>query len=289
MAVRAQKQSDLEQLAQLLQLAGLASEPQIKQQEIANTKHGQDLQAALGVMGLQQQQQAEVSKDTLARLGLAQSGQQFQQGQELTGQKLAQEGQYQQGELAQQKAGNALTGQKIAQDATIAGQQQGIEQNRIDEAHRAANLEFLMHRLSDPNIGAHERQAISDQLAPDVGQGLQMSHDQDLRDKVNQFIGNSIPVNSSHDEIIKHIMSGTTGNPELQQALQQHWGLQPSEMVPGAPPPTAGTHMANAAKWSLNQFAQILNTPAELLNSATGNHFPGPRVIIPQFTQPATN
>lgn len=158
--MRAQKQSDLEQLLQLLQLSSVAAEPQLKQQQMADSRRGQDLQTALGLMGLQQAGEHDKASHELALQQLTQSGQQFGEGQKLSREQLAQQGLLGERGLGIQEAGNKLMGDKMAQDERQFNTHETGENTRAtgvrDLQMQLAALQGQHQVLSNPNLTGDE-------------------------------------------------------------------------------------------------------------------------------------
>lgn len=121
--------NDLQQLAQLLQIAHEAQQPQLQQQQLAQEGQHQKLAMALQALGLMQQGQEGQGRLDLERQGLTQTGEHNSAMEGLEGRRV-------EGEQAHQKALEALQGQ---------GQQ--LEgQHYADEAARSKAMEDQSHQ-----------------------------------------------------------------------------------------------------------------------------------------------
>lgn len=241
---RAQKQDELQQLLSLLQLSNLAAEPQLKQEQMADSRRGQDLQTVLGLLGLQQSGEAEKAHAQLALQQLTQQGQQFGEGQKLSREQLAQTGELAAKDFALRGDANTLGHEKLAQE----GEQFNVAQHndlhkmqmQRDMQEKLAALGLSGDLLRNP-MYSDKPEMLKSLVAhsDNPALGLQEGQNAELQNKVSSTIAGFKP-NSSHDDIIKQI-SALRDNPPLVEALKKHWGLTDLEYKKSAAAIPSGT------------------------------------------------
>lgn len=184
---KSEKPGELEQLLQLIQLSSLASQPQLEQQKIEDSRKGQDLQAALDMLGLQNSMSAEQARNLLAQQQMRQSGELAERGFG-----LQEAGQRQAGQLGQQEIGlkteaNTLARDRMLQEGDIATKNFAQEDKKLTQQQNLGDLEAATRLFGNPQLGKGAMEQIG-ALSPKVGAMVTKGRAADLEDTMNSTI-----------------------------------------------------------------------------------------------------
>ena len=244
------KSDDLQQLLQLLQLASVAAEPELKQQQLDDSRQNQNLQVALSLMGMQ-----NASEQQKAQMDLALKQMEQQKGLAGDANVLAREQMLQQKGLAGDS--NAIARAQLEQSGRLAGDELGLrrddlalkkkqmeddaarewakvgtqqaanvlagQQNEIAKStHEDATSAQLFAHIMGSQMSESEKLAMLNHLGPRYAAMGEAQHQAGVDSKFREALGAFTP-NSSHDQILQQIAQ-FNNVPEVQQKLRDHWG-----------------------------------------------------------------